>query len=56
MRVALPNLYSFMHYLDIYAITPEGGAVNIHTHIPSEPIASYEAPFLMHYTQVLLAN
>jgi hypothetical protein len=35
----------------IYAINPEGGPVNIHTHIPLEPIASHEAPFLFHFNQ-----
>ena len=34
---------------DIYAINPEGGPVNIHTHIPSEPIASHEAPFIFNH-------
>jgi len=33
----------------IYAINPEGGPVNVHTHIPSEPITSFEAPFLMNF-------
>lgn len=33
----------------IYAINPEGGPVNIHTHIPSEPIASHEAPFIFNH-------
>jgi len=35
----------------IYAINPEGGPVNIHTHIPSEPIASYELPFVLNHPQ-----
>ncbi|KAL6064695.1 BCAS3 domain-containing protein [Balamuthia mandrillaris] len=32
----------------IFAINPEGGPVNIYTHIPSEPLHSFEAPFLLH--------
>eukprot|EP01087_Luapelamoeba_hula_P018506 TRINITY_DN596_c0_g1_i2.p1 TRINITY_DN596_c0_g1~~TRINITY_DN596_c0_g1_i2.p1 ORF type:complete len:618 (-),score=57.75 TRINITY_DN596_c0_g1_i2:649-2502(-) len=33
----------------VYAMNLEGGPVNIHTHIPSEPVPNFELPFL--YTQ-----